>query len=324
MRPTRHLWEPVLVSFLLTWHYTAMGAPAFENVTDLTGISNVGPSWGGGWRDFNADGFADFWAVNHGRKPSLYLNNGAKGFTDISDSVATITPDLDSHGAVWGDYNNDGYPDLFQGNDGGSRLHASNLYTNHTGLSFSDDAGLLGVGAAESAPRMPLWLDYNFDGKLDLLLASQRGISGRGGTVLFEQTETGFIESTLSNGLTNDWFLPFALLSDFSGDGQIDLAMPRSNGFPTAIFKTDNTPFLDIQGETGLTKIPTVRAAAIGDINGDLKPDFWAVRGHPNAGYRLYAPGDFEASLMASADNAELGIDIFSAGDLSLFTRIQL
>ena len=166
---------------------------------------------------------------------------------------------------------------------------------------------------------MPLWFDFNFDGRLDLLVTSQAGSGGNGRTILFQQTENGFTEVTQAAGLTNDWFLPFALLADFSGDGQVELVMPRSNGFPTSIFQTDTFPFIDIQGGTGLTKIPTVNAAAIGDINGDLKPDFWAVRGHPHAGYKLYPPSDFETSLMASADNVELGLDIISAGDLTLF-----
>jgi len=309
----------ILAAVLTSTTNTAVAAPAFEDVTESAGMINAGSSWGGGWRDFNADGLPDLWAVNHARHPSLYINDGAGNFEDIATTLGAINPDLDSHGAVWGDYNNDGYPDLFQGNDGGSRLHSNNLYTNQKGLSFTDDAAAQGVDVPESAPRMPLWFDFDFDGRLDLLLTSQAGASGLGGTVLFQQTNNGFTEVTLDAGLTNDWFLPFALLADFTSDGKVELAMPRSNGFPTSIFQTDTLPFIDIQSGTGLTKIPSVRAAAIGDINGDLQPDFWAVRGHPNAGYKFYAPSNFEVSLMASADNDELGLDILSTGDLSLF-----
>ena len=308
----------IIFAFLSLVSSNINAAPAFEDVTELSGMINIGTSWGGGWRDFNVDGLPDFWAVNHGRPPSLYLNIGGGKFVDIAASIGIVNTSLDSHGAVWGDYNNDGYPDLFQGNDGGFQHHPNNLYTNQSGLFFIDDAVSLGVDAMGTAPRMPLWLDFDFDGRLDLLQTSELGGSGLGATMLFQQADSGFVEVTQFAGLTNDWFLPFALLADFTDDGKVELAMPRSQGFPTSIFQTDIFPFIDIQSGTGLTKIPVVMAAAIGDINGDLKPDFWAVRGHTYAGYKLYAPGDFEASLMATQANVEIGIDILSTGDLNL------
>jgi len=56
----------------------------FEEVTDSAGISTIGKSWGSAWGDFNNDNFPDLWLGNHGRVPSLYVNNGNGTFSNIA------------------------------------------------------------------------------------------------------------------------------------------------------------------------------------------------------------------------------------------------
>jgi hypothetical protein len=120
--------------------------------------------------DFNKDGLPDLYVVNSGEgsKNRLYRNNGDGTFTDVAEQmgVADLNRPGDGvcMGAVWGDYDNDGYEDLMV-----YRWGRPELFHNDKGKGFTrvtSTARLPGWVNANSA----IWLDYDRDGKLDLLL----------------------------------------------------------------------------------------------------------------------------------------------------------
>ena len=130
---------------------------------------------GGGcaFLDYDNDGWMDIYLVNSGRcdfyEPSpplrnaLYRNNRDGTFTDVTEK-AGVSGGGYGMGVAVGDYDGDGYPDLFL-----SQYGRSVLYHNNGDGTFSDvteKAGIAVVGWASSA----VWFDYDNDGKLDLFV----------------------------------------------------------------------------------------------------------------------------------------------------------
>jgi hypothetical protein len=120
--------------------------------------------------DFDRDGLPDLYVVTsiEGGKNRLYHNLGNGKFEDVAEQMGVA--DLNQEGtgvcmgAVWGDYDNDGYEDLLV-----YKWGRPELYHNDKGKGFTRvaNAGLPDWVNANSA----IWLDYDNDGKLDLLIA---------------------------------------------------------------------------------------------------------------------------------------------------------
>jgi hypothetical protein len=120
--------------------------------------------------DFDRDGWPDLYVINsaEGSKNRLYRNKGDGTFEDVAEAMGIA--DLNRRGdgvcmgAVWGDYDNDGYEDLLV-----YRWGRPELYHNDRGKGFTrvtDTAGLpkwINAGAA-------IWLDFDGDGLLDLFI----------------------------------------------------------------------------------------------------------------------------------------------------------
>jgi enediyne biosynthesis protein E4 len=134
---------------------------------------SLGP--GCAFLDYDNDGWMDIYLVNSGPtdfyKPAapirnaLYRNNRDGTFTDVTEK-AGVTGGTFGMGVAVGDYNNDGYPDLFVTAYGRSILYRNN--GDGTFTDVTERAGLAGRGWTTSA----VWFDYDNNGLLDLFVCS--------------------------------------------------------------------------------------------------------------------------------------------------------
>ena len=185
-------------AFLLLW--CAMGASAqtqqsssanaitFRDITQKAGIhfvhnnaafgkkylpETMGP--GVAFIDYDNDGWPDIFIVNgmdwpgHASKhstPKLYHNNHDGTFTDVTHK-AGLDVEMFGMGVAVGDYDNDGYDDLFV-----TALGQSHLFHNNGNATFTDVTKKAGLWGPNEFSTSAAWVDYDRDGKLDLVVAN--------------------------------------------------------------------------------------------------------------------------------------------------------
>ena len=149
----------------ITWVHTA-GKSLQKFLPETTGA-------GCAFLDYDNDGWMDIYLVNSGKcdfynpspplRNALYRNNRDGTFTDVTE-MAGVGGGGYGQGIAVGDYNGDGYPDLYV-----TQYGRSILYRNNGDGTFSDvteAAGVAAPGWASSA----VWFDYDNDGRLDLFV----------------------------------------------------------------------------------------------------------------------------------------------------------
>jgi len=132
---------------------------------------------GCGWIDYDQNGLLDLYLVNGAatrwyipKRPlrsALYKNNGDGSFTDVTEHAGVGARGLFGMGVAVGDYDNDGFPDLFVLGYG-----RCILYHNNGDGTFSDVTSQAGVGNLGKWGSSAAWFDYDNDGKLDLVIAN--------------------------------------------------------------------------------------------------------------------------------------------------------
>jgi Ca2+-binding RTX toxin-like protein len=289
-----------------------------------------GSSYGGAWGDVNSDGYPDLWVNRHTDPGSLYLNQGNGTFRDASAEIFVREPYGDRHGTSWADFDNDGDPDLAQmiGAKLGLGSGPKQIYVN-TGGRLEDRATSLGLDYPLNRGRGTLWLDFNHDGLLDLLMGGlPRQDEFEAPARIFQQrvvNGTRTFEDASSVTGFNPANAPFFIQSDLTGDGNLDL-VAWSDGIYSpsflSVYDASQLPFVNITSAI----IPDAnqylpKHIISADFDGDLRSDLYLTRGaalgHEND---FYQPNDNtkKATVTLVAKANEKGFQFDTAGELTL------
>jgi len=149
--------------------YHNNGNGTFTKITSGPLVSEIHSCRGSSWGDYDNDGWPDlFIATYQGENDLLYHNNGNGSFTKIT-SGPVVTDGMWGTQCCWGDYDNDGYLDLFVTNQNGE----NRLYHNERNGTFTISSIL---------PTQPsgyfygtCWGDYDNDGYIDLFMGKKPG-----------------------------------------------------------------------------------------------------------------------------------------------------
>jgi hypothetical protein len=278
--------------------------------------------------DYDADGWQDILLINgmdwpgHKRQRStlkLYRNNRNGTFTDVT-KIAGLDTEMYGMGVAVGDYNNDGFPDLFISCVGQSRL-----FRNTGKGTFVDATRSSGLFGRQGLSTSALWFDYDRDGFLDLFVCNYVrwspehdvfcSLDGthksyctpeayRGDTCwLFHNRGNGTFEDvTATSGVfdSSSKSLGVAML-DYDRDGWPDLLVANDTQ-PNKLYRNlHNGKFRDVAVEAGLAFSAEGKARAgmgvdVGDFDNSGRPGI-AITNFDNEMiglYRANAPGVFD------------------------------
>jgi hypothetical protein len=257
---------------LTVWQHK-MGSPDKKTIVDTIGS-------GVALLDFDNDGWLDIYLVNgstedaiDGKSPAphaaLFHNNHDGTFTDVT-AKAGVSNDRWGFGVAIGDYDNDGWPDIYVSNLGKNRLYRNN----HDGT-FTDVAEAAGVALGNWSTGAT-WGDYDGDGKLDLFVP-------------------GYVHYDFKNQTSSD-SIP---LTFCQYRGVKTLCGPRGlPGEGDHLFHNNgNGTFTDVSVAAGVSDKPGYYglSSVFVDINNDGKPDLLVANDStPNYLYINMGNGKFE------------------------------
>ncbi len=293
---------------------------SFEDVTATAGLKQSRTRWGSGcaFLDYDRDGLLDLFVANYidfdlatarppgsepfcqflgmavncgprglkGESNLLYRNNGNGTFSDRSDAsgVGAVRGNF-GLGVLTGDFDNDGWPDIYVAND----TNASLLFRNKHDGTFEEIGVFAGVAynsdGKETSGMGIAAADYNRDGWLDIF---KTNFSDESASLYRASGDGFFVEDSEAAGVGRNkkwvgWGCGFA---DFDNDGWPDLFVANGHVYPEIdkasrgvsflqpriLYRNvGNGRFLDISAAAGaaITEPGSGRGVALGDLDND-------------------------------------------------------
>lgn len=280
--------------------YRNLGNGTFADVTKEAKIDEIAFSMGATVGDFNNDGYPDIYLSNYGPN-LLYRNNGNGTFTDVTKKAGVGGGNECSVGAVWVDYDNDSYLDLYVGNylrfdpaykyyyapDGfpGPMAYDSEtdwLFHNNGDGTFSEVAAAMGITDKDGRAMGVGAADYDSDGFVDIYVANDHTLNylwhNEGGTKF---TDRGIMSGTAFSQAGEATVSMSVDFSDFNDDGLLDMFL-SDDTYCSLYENKGNGVFTDISNPAG---IATAAAQFVGwtstflDYDNDGDDDLFKTNG---------------------------------------------
>ena len=321
--------------------YENIGNGKFEKV-NKSGAEDVGEGMAVSSADYNNDGFPDLFVTNYGNF-KLYKNNKNKTFSDVTqDAFPDGAEDKWYGGSAWGDYDNDGYLDLYvTGYVDFSRRPKftslrfpmdfgglpNTLYRNNGDGSFSDVTAATGILDDASRKSMQaVFNDFNEDGLPDLFVTNDTDANG----FYLNKGDGTFKQFSGPSGLsTTDGSMGIAL-GDYNNDGLTDVVYTNYAAEVNTIAmlldnqtsndgKLNNAVFVQDFESPLLHKLtwPKVSwAPGLFDLDNDKDLDLFFANGHLNSvsGDNRQSNQLFENDGFGKFDDITKASGVLSAG----------
>ena len=271
------------------------GDGTFVDVAFAAGMTKSVPGQTGCWQDCDRDGDLDLfvgaeWHRMHPDASLLWRNDGKGGFEDVAREAGVENLRY-AKGSSWGDFDNDGWPDLYVSNFSGE----NRLYHNQGDGTFVDVAEEAGV--TEPLDSFPCWFwDFDNDGNLDLFVsaymvddayvqvaaicASYLGLPHPSplAHVYLGDGKGGFREAGEELGLSTVTYPMGANFGDLDNDGYSDVYLgtgfPSFSGLmPNLLYRNDRgRALVDVSVAAGLSHLQKGHGVAFCDVDldGDL------------------------------------------------------
>lgn len=252
-----------------------------ETFSDKYALSNA-------WGDFDNDGDLDLAVSFKGGDVRLYQNNDGL-FSNVGPDMGLPIKGKETRSIAWGDYNGDGYLDLYVG----SNRQGNELYRNDGAKGFTEVGVTLGVDIPHVSTRQISWIDYDNNGTVDLFVADRVGSN-----YLFKNDNGKFTDVSNATGLADKRPTVGACWFDYNKDGALDLFLANQSGTTDALYKNTGGVFVDVAPELGMEGDKRSKSeggvdCAVGDYDNDGDLDLFVANYGRNYLYKNDGAGGF-------------------------------
>jgi hypothetical protein len=292
------------VFFLIALYFNVslLFSQVFKRIESQAGLSILHGNIGVSVADYDGDNDLDLFVVskskdienNETTHSKLFRNNNDGTYTDVTEKagLSNLHPFEENHlkdlknvipggyteykwGASWGDFDNDGDPDLFFTN-----TYRVLLFQNNGDSTFTDITTKAGIKSVNKCfNTTALWFDYDKDGYLDLFIGDYA--SGCGKNSLYKNNGNGtFADSSellnpLKTGKRESFFTFMALPIDINHDGWMDLYLANDFGRNDLYINVNGTKFIEQSKAYGLDNYETGMALSVGDYDNNGSFDIY-------------------------------------------------
>ena len=350
-------------SLLDSMHYFKNnGDGTFSDLSEISGLQLLTGGINIIQTDYNNDGFKDIFVCRRGKTKkaiepnSLLRNNGDGTFTDVTEESGLLSF-YPSQSATWADFNNDGWLDIYIGNQAEHLENIpSELYINNKNGTFTEvskKANAVVIAFVKGVTSG----DFDNDGLKDIFVSCQDGKK-----VLLKNTGTKdgipvFADVTRKAGIIDNDGTAGTWFWDYDNDGWLDIliASKKFLGLPTAYFAAEalgrtvpahdgklflyhnnhDGTFEEASKKMGLDRVVVAMGSNFGDIDNDGYLDFYLGTGNldfsvlvPNKLFRNNGGKSFtDITNSARVGNLQKGhgvsiADIDNDGDQDIYTDL--
>ena len=304
--------------------YQNNGDGTFRMITNGIFATEIGQFHAAAWVDYDRDGFVDLFVTSHGASAGqppatnrLYHNNGDGTFTKITVGPVVNDPG-DYLGRAWGDYDNDGWPDLFVPDWSGTKNH---LYHNNGGGQFSAITQSI-VAQAVGTSGCAAWADYDNDGYLDLLVVNTDITrSANLHNYLYHNEGNGTFTLVTQGSIVQDTSLGgfvSCAWGDYDNDGFIDvITSPNATHSSYLYHNNGDGTFTKVEHGSVTSDLASRPVYAWGDYDRDGFLDLFVAQG---GGWEIFHPAGTPLpfnSLYHNNGNSNAWINIKLIGTVS-------
>ncbi|NND72905.1 MAG: T9SS type A sorting domain-containing protein [Rhodothermales bacterium] len=300
------------ILFLLFWGSFPVFGQSFTQVSGESQLAVASNGNGVAVADYDQDGDLDIFFVareaydsSRTTTVSRLFRNDDGFFVDVTHEAGVLNTTNgyttgqmgNQFGAAWGDYDNDGFPDLFI-----SQIGPDLLFRNNRNGTFDEVAEQMGVRGSNhnSNHSSAMWWDYDIDGDLDLYVSSWTGVN-----TLFQNNGESFDDVSVESGTAEPGQTWTSIPLDVNLDQHPDLYVVNDFGDNTLLLSNRDGTFSDATEAYDLNDVGHGMGVTIGDCNNDGMFDIYLTNDasyFPNPLFIGYGSGPF-------VDNAEdLGV----------------
>ncbi|GAA0746769.1 hypothetical protein GCM10009431_23440 [Gaetbulibacter jejuensis] len=234
------------------------------------------------WVDIDNDGDKDLYVTSNVSGNRLFVNNGSMSFHEVTSTCGLPTNNIFTYGASWGDYNNDGYLDVFLSNRDVTGVVPNYLYKNNGDGTFVNVSNLVGILEVSDLSFCSAFFDYDKDGWQDIYVSNDRVDNPN---VLYKNNGDGTFTDVSVNTGTNLYIDAMSVtIDDYNNDGWLDIYVTNTPSGNVLLQNNNGETFTNVASTAGVLFNSIGWGAVFLDAENDMDLD-------------LYVSGEFNGSV---------------------------